>query len=142
VKFELATIADQEAIADLENKLQQAQAEPVVPPEPRGPHFLHPEAPRGCALPEDFRPPREDPTQQSKLRPSTYGSNSHWDLGLCDVNTLTNRKCQMQRCEWRHTPLTHEECAYIRGLEPKGRSFLERYDKLAKGIARRLTYRQ
>jgi hypothetical protein len=135
VKLQLAAMADQEVVADLQDKLQQAQqahqalAKPVSPPEPleshKDQHYLHSESPRGSALPKDFRPSRN---------PSTYGSNSHWDLGLCHTHSFTTRKCQVQLFEWHQSPPTYEESIYTRGLEPRGLGFLQWYDDLARGI--------
>ncbi|RMZ71494.1 hypothetical protein GMOD_00006614 [Pyrenophora seminiperda CCB06] len=91
---------------------------------------LHLYAPRESRQYDGFAPSRTYAGGTGKVGTDKYGSNDHWDLGLCNVQLYTRRYCRDSRnCEWRHTELTPDERYYIGLLKPNGPKFLVQYDE-------------
>lgn len=69
---------------------------------------------------------------QGKMRPEDYGSNSHWDLGLCFEHFTKSHGCRLpgRICPLRHHSLTKDEQAYINLLSSSGRLALRRFRDL------------
>ena len=104
-------------------------ANPVVRNNPK--HLYgHPEAPRDAKMFREFKPEAIDyPFGTGKIRPTKYGSNASWDLGLCQEHFHTDRPCQFGgRCEFRHRRLSNDERVYITFLTPAGPKFLQTSD--------------
>ena len=105
--------------------------EPTLAPHPNAkirddPEYKHPQAPRQNKLYKFFMPVSYYPKGTGKVRPAKYGSNGHWDLGLCHVHFSTPSQCKYgEHCEYRHHPLTLEENIYITNLVPNGPKFLK-----------------
>ncbi|KAF1828935.1 hypothetical protein BDW02DRAFT_584102 [Decorospora gaudefroyi] len=88
-------------------------------------NYLHTDAPRQSGT----APKQSNKKNAGKLWPKTYGSNEHWDLGLCHVAHNTRGKCTVWDCQWRHFDLTDDERAYILELQPNGPEFLKWNEK-------------
>ncbi|KAF7566302.1 hypothetical protein PtrM4_146220 [Pyrenophora tritici-repentis] len=97
------------------------------------PSYEHPEAPRKNVKVDfsRFIPCLHYPTGTGKVGPGHYGSNVHWDLGLCQVHFRTPGVCKYkERCEYRDAPLDVNERQYIRFFEHKGPAFLASTDAI------------
>jgi hypothetical protein len=89
--------------------------------------YKHPEAPRTEHMYRFFTPSLTFSKGTGKVWPSRYGSNGHWDLGLCQEHFNTLGKCQYgDRCEYRHAELTPDERLYMSRLGNPGIAFLTR----------------
>jgi hypothetical protein len=93
--------------------------------------YRHPDAPReGLKNFRGFQPTLHYAGGNGKVRPSRYGSNANWDLGLCAVHFQTLNVCEHgAACEFRHHPLTGPERQYIRFLT-LGDKFLRHSDEV------------
>lgn len=87
--------------------------------------YKHPNAPRDNRMYKGFEPKPNTPNCEGKVKPSKYGSNSNWDLGLCNAHFCSPRNCRNgSGCEWRHLGLSEKEKLYISRLGDVGRAFL------------------
>jgi len=60
-----------------------------------------------------------------KVKPYLYGSNSHWDLGLCKAHFPSPGDCKYgEGCEWGHAELSEKEKLYMSQLGDAGKGFL------------------
>ncbi|KAF2712826.1 hypothetical protein K504DRAFT_212627 [Pleomassaria siparia CBS 279.74] len=86
----------------------------------------HHEAPRDNALYLFYQPKNHYEYRDGKVRPSSYGSNESWDLGLCHGHFRLPSPCAYgDECDWRHKPLSQDEKDYIQNcLGRRGREFL------------------
>ncbi|KAF2007065.1 hypothetical protein P154DRAFT_569766 [Amniculicola lignicola CBS 123094] len=91
----------------------------------------HSNAPTGNRLYHGHIPLQDhSPNGDGKIRPYQYGSNAHWDLGLCYTHFYTPHRCEHgQDCEWRHSDLNADERTYIMKICADGEGFLWRCDK-------------
>lgn len=90
---------------------------------------MHPYAPRESRRYINFTAKRTYAAGTGKVSTRAYGSNEHWDLGLCHVQLNTRRVCRDKDCEWRHRHLSSGERFYISLLQPNGPKFLVWYDE-------------
>ncbi|KAF1365454.1 hypothetical protein EJ07DRAFT_55016, partial [Lizonia empirigonia] len=88
------------------------------------PEYKHPEAPRKDNTYQWFIPMLQYGPNSGKVYVNKYGSNKHWDLGLCRVRFVLGRECHVHGCEYRHESLNSDEQIYINFLEPEGPAFL------------------
>ncbi|KAF1920759.1 hypothetical protein BDU57DRAFT_534506 [Ampelomyces quisqualis] len=112
-----------------------ASRQPTLVPDPNPDirnhdEYEHPEAPHMKRTYRYFVASLPYTTGTGKVWPSRYGSNGHWDLGLCQVHFNTEGDCKFgDQCEYRHDPLTQNERVYITMLKPLGTKFLASSDK-------------
>ncbi|KAI1527836.1 hypothetical protein PtrSN002B_011429, partial [Pyrenophora tritici-repentis] len=137
----LATLADVvQNLKDIVTLIPQAGLSSVTPgpmayvPTNFGPSHkdtvnMHPHAPRESGGYENFTAKRTYAAGTGKVFTWAYGSNEHWDLGLCHVQLNTHSVCRDKDCEWRHRYLSSGERFYISLLQPNGPNFLTWYDE-------------
>lgn len=89
------------------------------------PEYKHPEAPHKDNTYQWFTSRLQYGPDSGKVYVNKYGSNKHWDLGLCRVRFVLGRECHVHGCEYRHEPLNTDEQIYINFLEPEGPAFLQ-----------------
>lgn len=113
-----------------ESVLQASPFERVIDTRDRSYKHLHaPRIPGGKKYNRQIPRLRYEYGNDGRLGPSKYGSNCHWDLGLCFAHFYTGVLCEHgNACEWRHNALTIAERGYILAL-PGGKEFIDTADK-------------